>query len=278
MPLSDRLTFVLGAHGDMWQSESRLTGVAKSSGSFNPRASASYRIGGYVTVRGAVYHGFRAPTLNEFYRNFSAGNTQTRPNEDLGPERLTGGDAGLLVSRGRASARVTGFVNVLDDAITSVTISSTPQLIVRQRANADRLRAVGVEIEGDVRLPHAFSVAFASGFVSSRFKGESNLRDKRVPQVPSYNLGLDLRYTPQAWTASAQLRVTGPQFEDDQNVFTLRRATVFDVFAGRTLANRVTAFVAVENLFDAIYDVGRTPTLTTGLPRAARVGVLLALP
>jgi outer membrane receptor protein involved in Fe transport len=278
MQLSDRLTIVLGAHGDTWQSESKVTGFTKSSGSFNPRASASYRVREGVTMRGAVYHGFRAPTLNEFYRNFSAGNTQTRPNEDLGPERLTGGDAGLLVSRGRASARVTGFVNVLDDAITSVTISSTPQLIVRQRANADRLRAVGVEIEGDVRLPHAFSVAFASGFVSSRFKGESNLRDKRVPQVPSYNLGLDLRYTPQAWTASAQLRVTGPQFEDDQNVFTLRRATVFDVFAGRTLANRVTAFVAVENLFDAIYDVGRTPTLTTGLPRAARVGVLLALP
>jgi hypothetical protein len=34
----------------------------------------------------------------------------------------------------------------------------------------------------------------------------------------------------------------------------------------------------VENLFDAVYDVGRTPVLTTGLPRAARVGVQIALP
>jgi outer membrane cobalamin receptor len=56
-----------------------------------------------VTLRGAAYQGFRAPTLNEFYRNFSSGNTQTRPNEALGPERLTGGDAGVLISRGRAS-------------------------------------------------------------------------------------------------------------------------------------------------------------------------------
>jgi hypothetical protein len=36
--------------------------------------------------------------------------------------------------------------------------------------------------------------------------------------------------------------------------------------------------VAIENLFNATYDVGRTPVLTTGLPRAARVGVRIALP
>ena len=229
-------------------------------------------------MRGAVYHGFRAPTLNEFYRNFGSGNTQTRPNEALDPERLTGGDVGVLVGRGRASARVTGFWNVLDEAITTITLSSTPQLIVRQRANADTLRAAGIEIEGNVRFPWSLSVAFASGFVSSHFKGATELRDKRVPQVPAYNLGLDVRYNRRAWAASGQLRVTGPQFEDDQNVFTLRRATVFDVFGSRTLAGKVTAFVAIENLFDATYDVGRTPTLTTGLPRAARVGVQMALP
>jgi hypothetical protein len=34
----------------------------------------------------------------------------------------------------------------------------------------------------------------------------------------------------------------------------------------------------VENLFDAVYDVGRTPTLTVGLPRAARIGALVVLP
>ena len=42
----------------------------------------------------------------------------------------------------------------------------------------------------------------------------------------NYNVALGLRYAPQAWSASAQLRITGPQFEDDQNIYTLRRATV----------------------------------------------------
>jgi outer membrane receptor protein involved in Fe transport len=225
-----------------------------------------------------VYHGFRAPTLNEFYRNISVGNVQTRPNEALEPERLTGGDVGVLVTAGRVSARVTSFWNVLDEAITAITLSSTPQLIIRQRANADTVHASGIELEADMRLPSSLSVTFASGFVSSTFQGDTPLHGNRVPQVPEYNVALGVRYTPPAWTASAQLRITGPQFEDDQNVYTLRRATVLDVFGGRRLARGVTVFVAVENLLDATYDVGRTPTLTTGMPRAGRVGVLIALP
>ena len=276
---SDSLTIALGVHGDIWHSESGQTGFAKSSGSFNPRASASYRIGeSGIIVRGAAYHGFRAPTLNELYRNISVGNTQTRPNEALEPERLTGGDVGVLMTRGRVSARITSFWNVLDEAITSITLSSTPQLIIKQRANADTVHASGLEVEATMRFSASLSATFASGFVSSTFQGDTSLHGNRVPQVPEYNVGLGVRYTPSAWSTSAQLRTTGPQFEDDQNVYTLRRATVLDVFAGRTLARGVTAFVAVENLFDATYDVGRTPVLTTGLPRAGRVGVLIALP
>jgi outer membrane receptor protein involved in Fe transport len=99
-----------------------------------------------------------------------------------------------------------------------------------------------------------------------------------VPQVPSYNAGTGVQYNRPAWTASAQLRVTGAQFEDDLNLFTLRRATVVDLFGSRAITRWVSAFAAVENVFDEIYDVGRTPVLTTGLPRSARVGVRLFLP
>jgi iron complex outermembrane receptor protein len=86
------------------------------------------------------------------------------------------------------------------------------------------------------------------------------------------------RYANYGWTGSAQLRITGAQFEDDQNAFVLRRATVVDIYAGRNIVRQLQAFVAVENLFDNEYDVGRTPFLTTGLPRAVRAGVQIALP
>lgn len=275
---SDRLTIVLGAHGDTWSSEATQTGFTKSSSAFSPRGAAAYRITDLVSVRGAVYHGFRAPTLNELYRNFSAGNTQTRANQALDPERMTGGDAGLVVGDARASARVTAFWNRLDDAITAITLSSSPTQIIRQRANADRVQANGLELEGNVRLADGIVANAALGATSVHFTGDTTLHGNRVPQVAKYNVGAGLLYNRQPWTASAQLRVTGPQFEDDQNVFTLRRATVLDVFGSRAVTRWMNAFVAVENLFDSIYDVGRTPVLTTGLPRTVRAGIRIFLP
>ena len=92
-----------------------------------------------------------------------------------------------------------------------------------------------------------------------------------------YNV-VSARYSPRGWTASGLLRVTGPQFEDDLNAFTLRRATVVEVMASRIVARRLNLFVAIENLFNSEYDVGRTPVLTTGLLRAARAGLHLSLP
>jgi len=276
--VNDRLTVVMGAHGDRWHTQSQNTSYDKKLGSFSPRASFAYRMGSGISVRGSAYKGFRAPTLNELYRGFRAGNTQTNPNEALAPERLTGADAGVLATRGRLSARVTGFWNVLDDVITNVTLSSTPQLIIKQRANADKMRTAGVEFEASVRVRASWSMAFSSAIVDARFKGETSLRDNRVPQVPEYNVGLSMRYSHNAWTASGQLRVTGTQFEDDLNVYTLRRATVVDMFGSRNLGGKVSAFVAVENVFNSEYDVGRTPILTTGLPRAARAGLQISLP
>ena len=286
-----RLTFVVGAHGDRWHTEA-LTGFTtcpgsgtsvvpcsiKSSSAFSPRAAVAYRVTDLVSVRGAVYHGFRAPTLNELYRNFSAGNTQTRANAALDPERMTGGDAGVLIGNARASARVTGFWNRLDDAITAITLTTTPTQIIRQRANADRVQANGLELEGNVRLANGFVVNGATGITRVHYTGNTTLHGNRVPQVPSYNVATGLQYNRAGWTGSAQLRVTGPQFEDDLNVFTLRRATVVDAFGSRTLTRWISAFAAVENAFDSIYDVGRTPVLTTGLPRTVRAGVRIFLP
>jgi hypothetical protein len=63
------------------------------------------------------------------------------------------------------------------------------------------------------------------------------------------------------------------QFEDDLNSLVLRRGTVVDLLGSRSLTRGVSAFVAIENLFDHQIDVGRTPILTVGLPFTARTGV-----
>ena len=277
--VTDQLTLAAGAHGDVWHSTSLRTPFSQTIGAFNPRASIAYRFGdsGFA-ARASAAGGFRAPTLNELYRRTQRGNDVTVGNEALTPERLRTVDAGVSFTRGRAAARVTGFWSVLDDTVTTVTLSTSPSLNIRQRQNADSMRSAGVEFETDVRLPYALSVAVTGTIIDAQFTGTTRLRDFKIPQVAEYSLGADVHYNGTAWTASTQVRVTGPQFDDDVNTRLLRRTVVVDVFGGRTIVRRIMAFVAIENLFNSRYEVGRIPIRTLGLPRAVRGGVQILFP
>ena len=276
--VTDRLTFVAGVHGDVWHSSSDTSSFSQTVSAFSPRLSLAYRAGDSgVVIRGVVFGGFREPTLNELYRSFQVGNDLTLPNETLTPERLKSAEAGVTFSKSVASIRVAGFSSVLDDAVTNVTVATSPELNVRRRENADRIRSRGLEFEGDVRLSRPLSVAVTGALIDSRFQG-TVLHGFRVPQVPRYSVVGTFRYRDPEWTGSAQIRLVGSQFDDDVNTRLLDRATVVDVFAGRTIARRTLVFVAIENVFDAEYDAGKIPVSITGLPRAVRAGVQLALP
>jgi outer membrane receptor protein involved in Fe transport len=97
--------------------------------------------------------------------------------------------------------------------------------------------------------------------------------------VPTYQLGASVTFTdPRLFTAALQMRVFGEQFDDDLNDFALNGYGVVDVTASKELRRGVQAFVAIENLLDAEYDVGRTPLRTIGWPRSVRFGARLFLP
>ena len=58
----------------------------------NGRLGARVKATETLAFRGAVYTGFRVPTLNELYRPFRVGNDITNANPELKPEHLLGGE------------------------------------------------------------------------------------------------------------------------------------------------------------------------------------------
>jgi outer membrane cobalamin receptor len=84
-----------------------------------------------LRARGTVYRSFRAPTLNELYRVFKAGNTTTQANPDLQPETMWGAEAVVDWIGQNSMFRATAYRNALDGLITNVTLSSTPTAIIR---------------------------------------------------------------------------------------------------------------------------------------------------
>src|SRR6185369_11254887 len=78
----------------------------------SPRVAALVHVTDRITTWGAFNSGFRAPTLTELYRQFSVGAVTTRPNDQLGPEKLKGGELGVNVAPARnLTARVTWYDN-----------------------------------------------------------------------------------------------------------------------------------------------------------------------
>ncbi len=287
VPLADGVTVVAGVRGEHWSSTPLAASgapapAARTAGFVSPRVSVAWQTTRHLELRAAAYSAHRTPTLNELYRGFRVGNVVTAANPDLGPERLRGVEGGLLISAARASARVTGYWNRLDGAVTNVTLSVTPSLISRERQNADRIGAAGIEVELDVRPVPALQITGTAAAGSSRFLATSvapELGGNRVPQVPAYQLALGVTWIgPGRLTLAMQARAVGRQFDDDQNHLPLRPFGTIDVFASRPVGRSLHAFVSVENLFDVEYDVGRTPIRTIGWPRTVHAGFRLFLP
>jgi hypothetical protein len=170
--------------------------------------------------------------------------------------------------------RVTVFRNDLSDAVTNVTLTSTPQLTTRRRENVSSIDAWGTELEGEWHVRPGLTVIGASALTRSRFADYAPLDGLTVPQVPGWQFSLGVRGTaPAALVFAANVRAFDDQFEDDRNTLVLQSGSVVDVTVQRPFGRKATGFVGLENLFDVGYDVGRTPVRTIGQPFTLHVGV-----
>lgn len=249
-----------------------------SEGAFSPRISVSRQFGSNVWLRISGYRAFRAPTLNELYRNFRVGNVVTNANANLHAERLTGGEAGLNFHKFSERLIVRGnfFWSRIDDPVANVTLNSTPSLITRQRQNLGAIRARGLELIGEFRGTNHLNLSAEYLLTDStvlHFPTNAALEGLLVPQVPRHQFNFQLSFQQKSWTAALQGRFVGTQYDDDQNLLPLAPFFTLDAEASRRLSKSVDLFVAAQNLTNTRYQVARTPVVNLGPPILARIGV-----
>ena len=220
-----------------------------------------------LRLRGSVYRAFRAPTLNELYRNFSVGNTLTEANANLRPETVFGAEVGADWTGENSSVRITGYRNSLGDLITNVTLSSSPTSIVRQRANAAAAISRGVEAEFRRRF-HDLTGSLNYLFVDSRYA-----TGPRIAQVPKHQGTAQLAYLHGGTVLSVSARSFDYQFDDDLNQFRLPGYATVQLLARRRLVTSLSAEASIENALNRVFYTAFTPTPNVGAPRLWRVGL-----
>ena len=244
----------------------------------SPRAAALYHVTDKVSVWGDYGLGFRAPTLNELYRQFQVGAILTRANDQLGPEHLKGGEFGVnLNPLPDLTVRGTWFDNRMKDPISNVTIGNNLQ----QRQNLGRTRITGLQTDVEYRFGPSWRFSGSYLYESARVRESSatiglpagtNLATNcpgpdsngttagtgtgeacYLAEVPKNRGAFRMTYSnPKYATVAFGVQFVGAQFDDDQN-------------------SRVVPAAALEDAgYDAIAKPITDPSVA-GLPKYALV-------
>ncbi|MGI8745936.1 MAG: TonB-dependent receptor plug domain-containing protein [Bryobacteraceae bacterium] len=232
---------------------------------FSPSGGVS--IGhGIWRARGSVYRAFRAPTLNELFREFRVGNVITEANANLRPEKLFGAEAGFDLVGESTRASITFYRNDLTGLINNVTLQ-TGSTIIRQRQNTSSALARGMEANVRRAWNHW------RGELSYLLADSRYTTGARIPQIPRHQGSGGIAYQHRGTLVSAGVRSYSLQFEDDLNQFRLPGFATVQLSAEQRLNSWLTARAAFENLLDRQYVTGFSPAPTIGNPRLWRIGL-----
>ena len=295
----DRLTLTLSARVDHWRNYDAhnfettvATGLPTANNRLlpdrddtvvSPRAAALYRITDRISAWGSTSWGFRAPTLNELYRQFRVGALLTLANDQLGPERLVGGEAGITIApASNVTIRTTWFDTRVKDPVSNVTRVGLVNTL--QRQNLGRTRISGVQTDAQYRVGASWT--FSGGYLFNQAKvreyvANPTLVGNYLPQVPKHRGSLQVMYSdPRYASVSFGAQFLGRQFDDDLNARVvpgerdpgLPGYAVLDFLASRAIGTKLEVFFGAQNVLDQEYIVGTLPT-TIGSPRLMNAGV-----
>uniref|UniRef100_UPI0015753792 TonB-dependent receptor n=1 Tax=Sphingomonas bacterium TaxID=1895847 RepID=UPI0015753792 len=303
-----RVTLDIGGRLDAWRiadgmlAERSLAGAALTNTRFADRSGAepsgrggiAWRAAAPVTVRAAVYRGWRLPTLNELYRSFRVGADATAANAALTPEHSFGYEGGVdLTPLPRLTLSATAFDNRLTDPIVNVTLGQGPGTFplvgvvaaggaYRIRENLSAIRLRGVEVDARYAIGRwsaqaSWAHAAARVEASGAAVGLDGLHPAQTP--------LDQVSATLAWarvdgpSLSATARHSSSRFDDDQNSRALAPATTLDTRAALPLGRGLAVEARAENLFDEEVQTGTSGAgiVERATPRTLWMGLLYRL-
>ncbi len=233
-----------------------------------------------VAIRIRGYRSLRPPTLGEMYVPVLVGEALTASNATLRPETVWTGEVGPEITRGRLTARAAMFRSTVENVIGSVTTDGPlGDGATRQRDNIGTAHVHGVDAEASLRATKALLATVTYTYARTQITDAPlypNLVGTELAQAPRHRASALLTYdNPRILTITGAVRFVGASYEDDRNTLRLGKYTLLDAIASRRLHGGLSGFVAVDNLLDRRYLIGRTGVDTLGAPRMFQVGLRL---
>jgi outer membrane receptor protein involved in Fe transport len=278
---SGRLDWFSNFDGISWSTGSPVPLPAFAEHVFDPRLGISRKLGAHYALSATGFRAYRAPTANELYRSTQVGSLLTLPNNNLRSERATGWETGIASQQHWGTLRASYFWTRVNRPITALTTNPNSNPILLMRENLGQIESRGISLDTEFQPTKWMTLQGGYQYTNATVTQNSaqpQLVGNWIPQVAHNSGTAQLRaYRPAVGVLSLQARLSGRQFDDDLNTYLLHSYFKLDAYASHNFGKRIELFTSAENLFDRTIEVGRTPTLTLGTPRIARIGFNLKL-
>lgn len=286
----------------------QLGGLVPSSSknAFDPSLSARYELNDALSLRGAMYQGFRAPGLNNMYRGYG-GNSVSIPNPLLGPETMWGKELGLDWNLRNFSFSATVFdIDVTNMVATYGITTATPIPLAVQAicgasyngtsnaacpgtvsfyTNGQNQRSNGIELDARWQATRDLKLgAYATetnAYYTYAAPSTKTLTDTQMPLLPQYVGGANLSWnSSERWTQFANVRyassMTLSNISMGAPLFRQGGYSVTDVASTYRLNSGWSLTGSVQNLFNKVYTDGSASAvqnITPGLPRTVTLSL-----
>ncbi|HEY7697996.1 MAG TPA: TonB-dependent receptor, partial [Vicinamibacteria bacterium] len=228
---------------------------AKSFDQLDPRVAARFAVVPELAVRGAVYRGFRAPTLAELYRAFGSASFQGLPNAELEPETLVGGEIGVdITPRGfPLYSQVNYFHNEAENLVGGVVVAFDP-IFTLMNQNLGKIRSRGFEWINQLQIHRAWSATVNYTYTDSEITentDDPSLVGNHVEGTPPNFFSFGVTYhEPSRPTVTFRGRYVDEQYQDATNETYVPASTVFDLLVSYPVRDELELYFIAENLFD----------------------------
>jgi iron complex outermembrane receptor protein len=265
----------------------------------SPNLGLLYQLAEGWNIRGAAYQAFHAPGMNNMLRSYgSPGKSFSFANPNLTPENMTGYEVGTDYRWRSGFAQLTGFNNVIKNAIYSATLSQNSAAYLAfcpvgsvcngtsasSYSNNQNLQSQGLEFQAHHDISskwatdasYTYTRAFVTWNASSVDSSLNPLRTQLggTPQNMGY---AGLTYYPATKASlSANVRYIGNSWMDPAHSLPVPAYAVIGMRANYEVNHQVSLYASVVNLFNRQYitfNSGTSQTsYTMGMPQAFTVG------
>ncbi len=228
----------------------------------SPKLAVLYRPAPGTELRASLGTAFRAPILDDLYRNGIFRGRIYEANPDLGPEKSMSWEAGVSQKLGRDfRVSLNGYYTRAEDFFYAIKVGRTEdgRRDLFRRENLGQVTIYGLELEARHQLTPWLSL-FANGtFNRSRideFAKDRSLEGKDLEFTPRLKANLGLVFDhPRFFTAELVGRWVGKQYSDPANSpqNELEERFLVDLKLSHRLGDYGNVFLEVDNLFNDRY-------------------------